>query len=117
MRTGWTFYIEQADFGRRLDIYVIDHALQKCLVMVGAADGVPSVVEREAREGTRPYPFLSMSYAYADPFLDAMRSFLGNTVEHGVSKEIYEREAQRVDKMLDLFSRPPVVIDGKLHRP
>lgn len=106
MTTRWHF--EQDPFGQTLRIYAFDpdRRLQFTLV-----DGNGGVRQDVLEEGVTPKPFLEMASIFSGPFIDGFKRFLGerdDLPKDTVPKEIYDREAARVDKMIDFaIAAPP----------
>lgn len=99
MTARWHF--EQDPFGQTLRIYAFDPDRRLQFTLTDGSAG--SVRQDVLDEGVAPQPFFEMACEFAGPFIEGFKRFLGERDDlpaDAVPKEIYEREAARVDKML-----------------
>lgn len=60
-------------------------------------------------EAVVPTATLRLASVYAQPFEEGFKRYLGER-NHIVPEKVYEREAARVDKLIDAMIKPPVVV-------
>ena len=96
-----------------LNLYFVNDEGTRILTPHSVTNGVIAWQENDVEEGTVVDPTLRLSSVYAEAMIDGFRHYLSET-QHIVTEKVYEREAARVDKMLDaLIAQPPTVIDDR----
>jgi hypothetical protein len=105
------FHIGRDDMVGGLRIYAIsDDGAQAMVISEAHEDGNGLVVVSmvDVPEGTQPPPFLVLGHQYATEFEAGFMRFIGAR-DHIVPKEVYEREAARVDALLGTLQHAVIV--------
>lgn len=98
-------HFSQNHFGRGLEIYFIsDDGTRQYIIDEIDGRGVMQVSEHSIPDGTVVEPSLVLGYPYAEAFEEGFKRFLGERT-HIVPEKVYEREAARVDKLLDHLTK------------
>lgn len=94
------FHVGQNWQAGSLEIYALSDDGTQQLRLKAVDDGTITVEQEELPEGVAASPFMRLSGVYAVEFEEGFKRYLGQK-EHIVPKEVYEREAGRVDSLLN----------------
>jgi hypothetical protein len=102
-------HFHQAPMG--LEIYMVedqDNVTSVLRVREITESGAIVVELVHVPEGEVVPPSMVLGYPYAHAFEEGFKRFLGER-DHIVPEKVYEREAGRVDKLLDALIAPPII--------
>lgn len=96
------FHIETRDFGRYLDIYMLDRRIDGTFILrPGIHDGTMTWTEERIEEGfARPPASIQISSRWVGPLVDALTNFTPTKIDQQILDNLASERA-RVDKLIN----------------